>query len=56
MDTKKQAFIGEMENGYWVEVPAEGKRWMYADLGEAIAKVSELMTPKEVKPQVERPD
>lgn len=52
---KKGVFIGETENGYWVEIPAEGKRWVYGadEFKVAIAKVEELMTDR--KAVVERP-
>jgi len=54
MKDKKMAFIGEAENGYIVEVPSTGKRWVFANFKEAMDKTEELMG--DVKPTVSRPE
>lgn len=48
MDNKKAVFVMEVENGYLVEVPSVGKKWLYISLDEAMLKAVELMTPAEV--------
>lgn len=41
---KKGVFIGEVENGWWVEVPAKGTRYIFADVKDALVKVEELVS------------
>ena len=40
---KKGVFVGETENGFWVEIPSKGTRWVFLTLEEALAKAKEIM-------------
>lgn len=48
MDDKKMAFIGEVENGWFVEIPKTAQKWVFVNVSDACEKMKEIVGCPEV--------